>query len=133
MADPLIEALRSGKLAGVRAAIKADPARARRPRVVVEAGRLAFQQALELLEYHGADLNASHRGYRPLHSLLQEEPHGANGDPAPERLACLEWLLAHGADPEQAGAWPPARALIVAAFTGQPRYVEILRVAGASV
>src|SRR5438132_5533597 len=45
----LIEALRSGKLAEVRAAIKADPAAARHARVIGEAGRLAFQKAMELL------------------------------------------------------------------------------------
>jgi glutathione S-transferase len=32
--------------------------------------------------------------------------------------AGLEWLLAHGADPEQTGAWPAARAPIVAALGG---------------
>jgi hypothetical protein len=43
----LIEA-RSGKLAEVRAAIKADSAAARHARVIGEAGRLAFQKAMEL-------------------------------------------------------------------------------------
>jgi ankyrin repeat protein len=55
------------------------------------------------------------------------------GKPEPQRLACLEWLLAHGADPELTGAWPPARALIVAAFAGEPAYVKVLRAAGARV
>jgi hypothetical protein len=27
-------------------------------------------------------------------------------EPTAKRLACLEWLLKHGADPEQLGAWP---------------------------
>jgi ankyrin repeat protein len=46
-------------------------------------------------------------------------------------LACLEWLLDQGADPEQLGAWPPARAIIIAAFVGAPEYVKRLRKAGA--
>ena len=47
--------------------------------------------------------------------------------PSAERLRCLEWMLEHGADPERAGAWPPARAVIIAAFAGQPKYVKRLR------
>src|SRR5260370_11341287 len=129
----IIQALRGGKLASVRAAIQADPQKARSPRAVVEAGRLAFQKAFELLVRNGADLNAIWRGYRPLHSLLQEDPHATAGKPSPERLACLEWLLAHGADPEQPGAWPPARAIIIAAFVGAPEYVKRLERAGAKI
>lgn len=131
MASELIEALRTGKLASVRGAVKADPQEAKRPRAVVEAGRLAFQSAMELLHRNGADLNASWRGYRPLHALLQDEPHIAAGKPTTERLACLEWMLDHGADPEQLGAWPPARAVIIAAFVGAPEYVKRLRKADA--
>ena len=129
----IIQALRSGKLAGVRAAIQADPERARSPRAVVEAGRLAFQKAFDLLVRNGADLNAIWRGYRPLHSLLQEDPHAAAGKPSAQRLACLDWLLSHGADPEQPGAWPPARAIIIAAFVGQPEYVKRLEKADARI
>ncbi len=62
----LIEALRSGKLAEVRAAIKADSAAARHARVIGKVGRLAFQKAMELLYKNGADLNAVFRGYRHL-------------------------------------------------------------------
>lgn len=133
MANDLIQALRAGKLASVRAAIKADPQEAKRPRAIVEAGRLAFQAAIELLHKNGADLNSVRRGYRPLHALLQEEPHAAAGKPPAERLACLEWLLKHGADPEQLGAWPPARAIIIAAFVGAPEYVQRLRKGGAKI
>jgi ankyrin repeat protein len=131
--DPLIEALRRGKVASVRAALRADPDAARRPRPAVEAGRLAFQKALELLHRNGADLNASWRGYRPLHALLQEDPHAAGGKPSAERLACLDWLLEHGADPEQLGGWPLARAIITAAFVGEREYVKRLRKAGARI
>lgn len=123
----LICALRAGKMDGVRAAIQADPKVARQARPVVEAGRLAMQPALALLKKAGADLNASWRNYRPLHSLLQEEPHASAGKPAPARVACLEWLLANGADPEQLGAWPSARAMIVAAWVGSPEYAKVLR------
>lgn len=133
MASELIQALRAGKLASVRAAMKADPKEAKRPRAIVEAGRLAFKQAMALLHRNGGDLNASWRGYRPLHALIQEEPHAAGGKPSAERLACLEWLLEHGADPEQPGAWPPARAIIIAAFVGMPEYVKRLRKAGARI
>lgn len=133
MADALIEALRSGKLSAVRAAIRADPEKARHARNVAEAGRLAFQKAFELLHKNGADLNAIWRGYRPLHALLQEDPHAAAGKPSPERVACLNWLLEHGADPEQLGAWPAARAIIIAAFVGEPEYVSRLKKAGAKM
>src|SRR2546421_3368741 len=102
----LIEAIRSGDLKAVRAAIAADPKGARGARAVGAAGGRAFQGALELLVKAGADLNAAFRNYRPLHALLQEDPHAAGGKPSAERLACLEWMLAHGADPEQLGAWP---------------------------
>jgi ankyrin repeat protein len=133
LAERLIEALRSRKIKAVREAIKADPKAARGARPVVEAGRLAFRAALELLHRNGADLNAIWRGYRALHSLLQEDAHKAAEKPDAARLECLDWLLAHGADPEQLGAWPPARAIIVAAFVGEPEYVGRLRKAGAKV
>jgi len=132
MPDPLIDALRSGKISAVRAAIKADPEAARKPRAIVAAAGRAFQAALVLLQKNGADLNAVWRGYRPLHALLQEDPHAAAGKPTPERLACLDWLLDNGADPEQLGAWPPARAIIIAAFVGEPEYVKRLKKASAS-
>src|SRR5262249_51259104 len=45
--------------------------------------------------------------------------------------ACMDWLLAHGAEPDALGAWPSARAILVAAFSGIPEYVERLRAAGA--
>lgn len=92
-----------------------------------------MQPALALLKKAGADLNASWRNYRALHALLQEEPHAAAGKPTPARLACLEWLLESGADPEQPGAWPSARAIIVAAFVGSPEYVKVLRKHGAKI
>ncbi len=131
MANDLIPALKSDDIEQVSAAIRADAAQARQPRAVVEAARRAFFPALRLLKKGGADLNASWRGYRPLHALIQEDPHGDSDASPVARLKCLEWMLAHGADPEQLGGWPPARALIVAAFQGSEEYVEILREAGA--
>lgn len=131
MADPIVEALRTGKLAEVRAAVA--QASGVPNRAVVEAARLAFTKALALLHKSGADMNGLWRGYRPLHALLQEDPHAAAGKPSTERLACLDWLLDHGADPEQLGAWPAARAIIVAAFVGEPEYVKRLRKAGAKM
>ena len=129
----LIEAQRSGKLAEVRAAIKADPDAARHARVIGEAGRLAFQKTMELLHRNGSDLNAVFRGYRPLLSLMQEDAHVAAGKPSAARLACFDWMLAHGADPELPGAWPPSRAIIIAAFVGEPEYVKRLRKTGAKI
>ncbi len=129
----LIDAPRARDLAGVRAAVKTDPAAARHPRPIVQAGQLGWRAAVELLQSHGADLNAKWKNYRPLHALQQEEPHAAAGKPAPERLECLEWMLGHGADPEELGAWPAARAIVVAAFVGQPPYIKVLRKGGAVV
>jgi ankyrin repeat protein len=129
----LIQALREENLEVLRAAIAADPDVARQPRLVVAAGGLATQPALALLKEAGADLNAPWRNYRALHNLLQSEPHAASGRPSPARLACLEWLLENGADPELPGAWPSARAIIVAAFVGSPEYVKALRKGGAKM
>jgi len=129
----MIQALREGNLGVLRTAIAADPKLARQPRLVGAAAGRAMQPALALLKRAGADLNASWRNYRPLHNLLQSEPHAAAGKPDPARLACLEWLLANGADPELLGAWPSARAIIVAAFVGSPEYVKVLRKGGAKI
>lgn len=133
MAGELIQALRGGKLAAVRAAVKADPQAARQARAILVAAGRAFLPAIKLLHQKGADLNAAWRNYRPLHALLQDDPHAAGGKPSPERLACLDWLLQHGADPEQLGAWPPARAIIIAAFVGEAEYVKRLRKAGVKI
>jgi uncharacterized protein len=127
MANALIEALRSGDLKRVQAALHGDPRAARQPRAICVAAGQAFLAAIKALVEGGADLNASWRGYRPLHGLIQTEPHEAGATPPRERLRCLDWMLKHGADPEQTGAWPPARAVIVAAFSGQAAYVDRLR------
>jgi ankyrin repeat protein len=92
---------------------------------IVEAGRLGWQPGLALLEKRGADLNASFKNYRALHALIQEQPH-AGGSSTPKRVACLRWLLKHGADPELPAAWPAARAIVIAAFVGDQSYVDAL-------
>ena len=94
---------------------------------------MAFQPALELLCRNGADPNSSYRNYRPLHALMQEDSQAGAGVPSRERLACLRWLLEHGADPELTAAWPPARAIIIAAFAGKREYVKLLEEAGARI
>lgn len=129
----LIDSLRSGDMAKVRAVIRSEPETARSPQVVGEAARLGWTEALELLLKQGADLNASWRNYRPLHSVIQEEPHSERPGAEASRLACLKWMLANGADPEQLGGWPATRAIITAAFVGEPAYVAELRRAGAGV
>src|SRR5262249_35447861 len=101
--------------------------------VVCEAGRIGSRKALELLLKAGADLNASYRGYRPMISLIQERPHGDRSLATAERTECLRWMLLKGADPEKLGGWPSMRAILAAAFVGEPAYVAELRKAGAIV
>jgi len=99
---------------------------------MMNAGRLAWLPGIRLLVAGGGDLNASFKNYRGLHALIQERPHaGVRSTPA--RIACLTWMLGHGADPEQLAAWPQARALVVAAFVGDRGYVDALREAGARI
>jgi len=99
---------------------------------VVSAAGLGWKAGLELLVEHGADLNASYRNYRPIHALIQEDPH-RGGSSTPKRLSCLKWMLRRGADPELTGAWPAARALVIAAFVGEQNYVGALRDGGARI
>jgi hypothetical protein len=99
---------------------------------MVGAGGKAWQAGLAMLVKAGGDLNAVYRNYRALHNLIQEDPHKAAA-PTAERVACLEWMLAHGADPELPGAWPAARALVIAAFQGEWVFVEAIRKAGATI
>jgi ankyrin repeat protein len=129
----LIESLRAGDLTDLKLQIKREPEAARSPQVIIEAGRLGWKEALELLLRNGADPNAMSRGYRPLHSLIQEAPHKGHDTAPASRVSCLKWLLKKGADPEQLGGWPASRAIITAAFVGQPAYIEALQQAGAVV
>jgi ankyrin repeat protein len=127
MPSALIQALRGRNPAAVRAALEANPEEAHHAAAAVKAAGMAFLPGLKLLHLYGADFNGIWRGYRPLHALIQEKPHEEQTGPTREQLTCFDWLLKHGADPEQPGAWPPARALVVAAFAGRPEYVERLR------
>jgi ankyrin repeat protein len=129
----LIEALRADDLADVKILVKRDPEAARSPQVIVEAGRLGWMKALDLLIKNGSDPNAAWRGYRAIHALIQEAPHKGHNPAAASRVECLKWLVANGADPEQLGGWPASRAIITAAFVGQPAYIEELREAGAVI
>lgn len=132
-ADQLLELVKARDLAGMRAILKAHPESVKGPRPVGAAAGGAWKEGLALLKKHGADFNAVWRGYRPLHALIQEAPHAHHGKPEPARLECLKWLLENGADPELDAAWPPSRAILIAAFTGITEYVDILRQAGAKV
>jgi ankyrin repeat protein len=127
------EAIREGDLAALKRALAEDPKLACKPQLVVDAAGAANVKLLEFLLARGADLDAQWRGYRPLHVVIQSEPHAKDEEPSKARAACLDWLLEHGADPEQLGAWPPARAVLIAAFTGLPKFVERLIEAGARV
>jgi ankyrin repeat protein len=129
--SPVIAAVRVRSASALQRAldVKSGPAPSR---AVVEAAQLAWREGLALLVAYGADLNAIDRHYRPIHALIQDRPHNAQG-PSPERIACLEWLLAHGANPEGLGGWPSARALVIAAFAGAPEYVTVLLRAGAKI
>ncbi len=100
---------------------------------MVETARKGSKTELEALVKQGGDLNASYANYRPLHSLIQTDPHRGQCKPSAERLRCLDWMLANGADPELTGGWPPARAIVIAGFTGIPEYVEHLRKGGAKI
>ncbi|MEK6300938.1 MAG: hypothetical protein AABO41_09475 [Acidobacteriota bacterium] len=129
----LIAALRAGDLTDVKVLVRRDPEAARSPKVITEAGRLGWKEAIDLLLKNGADVNAMSRGYRALHSLIQEAPHKGHDPATALRVSCLRWLLKKGADPEQLGGWPASRAIITAAFVGQAAYIEELRKAGAKI
>ncbi|MBI4908462.1 MAG: ankyrin repeat domain-containing protein [Acidobacteria bacterium] len=130
MLHKLLEALKEHDIALVKRILEKMPELALVARVVVEAGKLAYQKGLVVLHRNGCDLNATYRGYRPLHALIQERPHKEKQKD--KRLAtrlrqlCMRWMLDHGADPELSGAFPPARAILVAAFTGESGYVDVL-------
>ena len=104
-----------------------------RPKALVEAARRGSLADLRGLLTLGGDLNGSFANYRPLHALIQTDPHRAHRGPSADRLRCLDWMLANGADPELTGGWPPARAILIAGFTGIPEYVESLKAAGVKV
>ena len=91
----------------------------------VTAAQLAWKPGLALLVKHGVDLNASYRNYRPLHALIQEKPH-AGWSSTRARVKCLEWLLAHGADPDPVFAANGETPLHVAAASWDVAMTEAL-------
>lgn len=99
---------------------------------VVGAAQRADFKALQQLARQGADFNVSYRNYRPLHALIQEKPHGGAGG-TERRNECLKWLIGQGANPDLDGAWPSARAILVATWVGEPLYIQTLLDAGAVV
>ena len=111
----------------------AGKTRAVSPKAMLQAAQAADIRALAALVAAGGDLNASWRQYRPLHALIQTKPHAEATTPSSSQLECFRWMLAHGADPEQHGAWPESRALLVAAFWGAREYVDILIDYGARI
>jgi hypothetical protein len=130
-APPLVRAASSRDIAQLRAAI----AKARddiSARAMIAASGVAWQAGLALLVKAGGDLNGVYRNYRSIYALIQEDPH-KGGTSSSERVACLEWMLSHGADPELPGAWPAARGLVIAAFQGEWAYVDALRDAKATI
>ena len=131
--EQAVKAIRAGETARVRSELHDRPELASKARLVVDAARFARPACLRLLLQRGADPDAKYRGYRPLHALIQERPHGEAGVVSDERLRCLDLLLEAGADPRQQAAYPPAGALPIAAFTGLSPFVEALLAAGVSV
>lgn len=130
--SPILSAIRKKSLTDLKRALRAEkkpPA----PRALGAAAAAFWTEGLSALVAAGGDINGLYRNYRPLHCLIQREAHAA-GDPfTPERRACLEWMLAHGADAEALAAWPSARALVVAAFGGEREIVHILKAHGARI
>lgn len=130
--ERVITAIRARDLPQLREVIQKDLKEARHPRPMQEAARMGWKEGVKLLLTAGADPNAGWRNYRPVHALIQEDPHAPGSTPTKSRVQCLEFLLANGADPELLGGWPSARAIIVAAFMGETIYVETLLKNGAA-
>jgi ankyrin repeat protein len=93
---------------------------------IVDAAQKADTDSIKALLKRGGDINAQYRGYRALHALIQTKAHADAVAPSAKQLKAFSWLLDHGADPDLPGAWPPARAILVAAFAGTPQYVDLL-------
>lgn len=128
----LVAALRARNLSAAKRILRAAPEAARAPKAIFAViHHNVWREGLELLLKQGADINVSSRGYRPLHALIQEHPHAEAGEKPGRHAALLAWMLKRGANPELLGAWPPARAILVAAFTGNRKYVDVLRKHGA--
>jgi hypothetical protein len=95
------------------------------PQVLGELGRIAWVAGMKVTGQRGVNWNQMWRNYLPLHAAIQEDPHHAGGTSA-EREEAVHWLVANGADVEAQAAWPPARAILIACFTGVRAYVDAL-------
>ncbi len=83
---------------------------------------------LERLLQQGANPNAAWRGYPPLHALTFPNPH----KPVVHNevsLACIDALLAQGADPHLPGGFPRTSVYMLAAFAGAGSIIARLRAA----
>src|SRR4029453_14752485 len=105
----MLALVKTQDLAGLTRALESH--RGAIPTAAVVSAGLAWKAGLERLVDPGADLNPTYRNYRGRHGLIQEDPR-RGGSSTPRRIACLKWLLKHGADPELTAAWPAARALV---------------------
>ena len=83
---------------------------------------------LQSLLQQGADPNAEWRGYPPLHALTFPNPHKPVNHTA-DSFACIDVLLAHGADPHLPGGFPRTSVYFLAAFAGAASIVARLRAA----
>lgn len=132
MQQAFLKAIEDHNITALKDLLRREPTWALSNRITVAAAQGGFKKGLMALTYAGANLNGLYRGYRPLHALIQEKPHASRAS-SHKRMVCLRWMLNNGADPEQLGAWPAARAILIAAFVGEPSYVDTLLAAGAKV
>ena len=109
MADELIDAIRGGKLAAARAAVKAGPEAARQPKYMVAAGRLGSLPIIQLLHRNGSDLN----------NLI-----------CWGQIPQTMWLLAHNASPNIADTENGWTAVHQAASRGNARIMRAVLDAG---
>jgi hypothetical protein len=72
--NPAGEAIRNSDTNSLRAILDSSPELAHKPRLILEAGRKARLGLVKRLARKGTDLNASWRGYRPLHALTTHCP-----------------------------------------------------------
>jgi len=93
--------------------------------VTCAAGQQGWIEGLVIMAETVTNWNRLWRGYRPLHAAIQEKAHGP-GEASLERLEAIRWLIEHGADVEAHGAWPPARCLLIACFSGVRSVVDLI-------
>jgi ankyrin repeat protein len=124
-----LDAVKAGDAEGL-ARLLASASEAPHARLLLTSMAQPDLRIIEILLEAGADPNGAWRGYRPLHALIQERA-SDGADDLDTRLACMDLLLAKGAEPELPAAFPPATAVLIAAFTGIRAFVDKLLAAGA--